>query len=135
MAAAAALAVQQVIERDRLLDRVPARRYLEPRLREVLGGHPHVGDIRGRGFFRGVELVEDRATKRPFDPALKLNARSRRTRWSAACSTRWAAPSMARRATTSCSPPFISIEADLDEIVERLAEAIDTGTAALRRAA
>src|SRR5690606_18672223 len=36
---------------------------------------PFVGDIRGRGLFIGVELVENRQSKKPFDPALKLHAR------------------------------------------------------------
>ena len=111
--------------------------YFERRLREALGSHPHVGDIRGRGFFRGVELVQDRASKRPFDPALKLHAKIK-------------AQAMERGLMVYpmggtidgvngdhvlLAPPFIATEADLDEIVGRLAGAIETGTAALRRAA
>ncbi|MFT4271102.1 MAG: aspartate aminotransferase family protein [Pantoea sp.] len=74
-AAAAALAVQQVIERDNLLAQVQQQgAYLQQALREVLGELPHVGDTRGRGLFAGVELVQDKASKTPFDPALKLHA-------------------------------------------------------------
>ena len=70
MAAAAALAVQDVIRRDRLLANViemGAR--LERGLKERFAQHPFVGDIRGRGLFWALELVSDRASKRPFDPA------------------------------------------------------------------
>lgn len=74
-AASAALAVQQVIERDNLLDAVKQQgAYLQNALREVLGILPHVGDTRGRGLFAGVELVRDIESKTPFDPALKLHA-------------------------------------------------------------
>lgn len=74
-AAAAALAVQQVIERDNLLEAVKTQgARLHQQLRQVLGELPHVGDTRGRGLFAGVELVEDKASKRPFDPAFKLHA-------------------------------------------------------------
>ncbi|WP_036624769.1 aspartate aminotransferase family protein [Pantoea sp. AS-PWVM4] len=74
-AAAAALAVQQVIERDNLLAQVQQQgAYLQQALREVLSELPHVGDTRGRGLFAGVELVQDKASKTPFDPALKLHA-------------------------------------------------------------
>jgi hypothetical protein len=74
-AASAALAVQQVIERDNLLDAVKQQgAYLQKALREVLGALPHVGDTRGRGLFAGVELVRDIESKTPFDPALKLHA-------------------------------------------------------------
>jgi len=75
-AAAAALAVQQVIQRDGLLASVRERgAQLKRALAERLGAHPHVGDIRGRGLLVGVELVEERGAKRPFDPRHKLNAR------------------------------------------------------------
>ena len=136
--AAAALAVQKVIKRDGLLAAVRERApHFERRLREALGGHPHVGDIRGRGFFRGVELVEDRASKKPFDPALKVNARIK----AAALERGLMVYPMGGTIDgvngdhVLLAPPFIATEADLDEIVGRLAGAIETGTAALRRAA
>jgi hypothetical protein len=76
VACAAALAVQRVIHRDGLLARVRAEgEVFGGLLREALGAQAYVGDIRGRGFFWGVELVADRAAKTPFDPALKLHAR------------------------------------------------------------
>ncbi len=75
-ACAAGLAVQQAIEDEGLLERVVTMGdRLEASLTERFGNHRHVGEIRGRGLFRGLELVEDRATKTPFDPALAVNAR------------------------------------------------------------
>jgi adenosylmethionine-8-amino-7-oxononanoate aminotransferase len=87
VAAAAALAVQQVIERNHLLARVRDRgAYLRRLLVERLGGHENVGDIGGRGLFMGVELVSDRATKAPFDPTLALHAQGQGAgRWPMAC--------------------------------------------------
>ncbi len=136
--AAAALAVQKVIQRDQLLPRVRAAgEHLARRLREALGNHPHVGDIRGRGLFMGIELVEDRGSKRTFDPALKLHAKIK-------------AEAMQRGLMTYpmggtidgvhgdhvlLAPPFIATDAELDEIVQRLAAAIESGTASLQRAA
>lgn len=76
VACAAALAVQDAVKSRNLLANVRARGdQLITGLRERLGQNPHVGDIRGRGLFIGVELVADRATKAPFDPAAKLNQR------------------------------------------------------------
>jgi len=72
-ACAAALAVQKVIEEEGLLANCRERgAELKKRLQERLGQHPHVGDIRGRGLFIGIELVADRTTKAPFKRALKL---------------------------------------------------------------
>lgn len=74
-AAAAALAVQQVIVRDNLLEQVRQQGdYLHQALHDRLSELPHVGDTRGRGLFAGVELVQDKVSKKPFDPALKLHA-------------------------------------------------------------
>ncbi len=76
---AAALAVQHTIRDDDLLENVRLRGAgLRQELEERFADHPHVGDVRGRGLFIGVELVLDRATKQPFDPAAKLHAAIKR---------------------------------------------------------
>ncbi|MCZ4263465.1 aminotransferase class III-fold pyridoxal phosphate-dependent enzyme, partial [Limimaricola sp. G21655-S1] len=70
VATAAGLAVvQQMLTRDLVERAAEMGAQLHAALIESFGQHPHVGDIRGRGVFRGVELVEDRETKTPFDPA------------------------------------------------------------------
>lgn len=74
--AAAALAVQKAVEREGLLGNVRVQgRLLERLLRERLGVHPNVGDIRGKGLFWGVEFVRDKATKEPFEPGLGVAER------------------------------------------------------------
>jgi adenosylmethionine-8-amino-7-oxononanoate aminotransferase len=138
VAAAAALAVQRVIKRDNLLAAVRTRGvHFERRLREALGAHPHVGDIRGRGFFRGIELVRDRETKETFDPALRLHAKIKAGAMERGLMVYPMGGTIdgVRGDHVLLAPPFIATEADLDEIVGRLAEAIETGTAAIRRAA
>ncbi|MQX38226.1 aspartate aminotransferase family protein [Roseospira navarrensis] len=78
-ACAGALAVQRRIEDGGLLDNVRTQgAALREALAAAFGAHPHVGDIRGRGLMLGLELVADRDSKAPFDPALKLNARVKR---------------------------------------------------------
>lgn len=69
--AAAALEVQRIIREDKLMNNVIKQgAYLEKRLKAVLGDHPNVGDIRGRGLFWGLEFVKDKMTKEPFDSKL-----------------------------------------------------------------
>lgn len=73
MATTAAVAVLDVMRDENLLDNVNAMgRCLRDALLKELGDHPHVGDIRGRGLFQGMELVADRTTKAPFDPKMKI---------------------------------------------------------------
>jgi adenosylmethionine-8-amino-7-oxononanoate aminotransferase len=75
-ACAAALAVQEAIRDENLLDNVKrAGGWLAEGLKLTFGAHPHVGDIRGRGLFWALEFVADRATKAPFDPDAKIAAR------------------------------------------------------------
>ena len=138
VAAAAALAVQRVLKRDRLVEAVRENGpYFARRLCEALGGHRHVGDIRGRGYFWGIELVEDRATKQPFDPALKLNARIKADamRRGLLCYPMGGTIDGQRGDHVLLAPPFIARRADLDTIVERIAATIEQETAALERAA
>lgn len=128
LACATALAVQKVIERDDLLANVRKQgARLEQRLRERFGNHHHVGDIRGRGHFWGVEIVADRASKTPFDPALKLNARIKE----AAMERGLMVYPMGGTADGTAgdhvllAPPFIVDAATVDAIVERLGDAVD----------
>ena len=128
VACAAALAVQQVIERGGLLARVRARgTALEARLRARFDDHPHAGDIRGRGLFWGVELVRDRATKAPFDPKLRLHAHVKRHAMARGLMTYPMGGTIDGRHGDHIllAPPFIVEEAQLDFIVERLAASID----------
>jgi len=73
-ACAAALAVQRAVQDRGLLENVRIQgAAFQQALTERLGNQAYLGDIRGRGLFWGVELVADRMTKEPFDPALKLH--------------------------------------------------------------
>ena len=75
-ACASALKVQQIIAEENLLGRVQTKgAWLGVELQKQIGAHKHVGDIRGRGFFWGIELVEDREAKRPFSAELEMHAR------------------------------------------------------------
>ena len=138
VAAAAALAVQRIVKRDKLVEAVREKSgYFARRLCETLGSHPHVGDIRGRGFFWGVELVANRETKEPFDPALKLHAKLKAAALERGLMTYPMGGTIdgQRGDHILLAPPFIATLADLDEIVARLSDAIETGTASLKRAA
>ncbi|WP_439686490.1 aspartate aminotransferase family protein [Cupriavidus oxalaticus] len=126
-ACAAALAVQRTIAEDRLLANVLARgEQLRARLREALGEHPNLGDVRGRGLFVGVEFVADRDSKATLDPALKTHARLK----SAAMQNGLLVYPMGgtvdgvRGDHVLFAPPFICTGQDIDNIVERFAAAV-----------
>jgi adenosylmethionine-8-amino-7-oxononanoate aminotransferase len=128
MAAAAALAVQDVIRRDRLLANVAEMgSRLERRLKERFAQHPFVGDIRGRGLFRALELVGDRASRRPFDPALKLHARVKREAMALGLMVypMGGAVDGVEGDHVLLAPPFIVEPSQVDTIVERLGQALE----------
>lgn len=128
LACATGLAVQQVIRRDGLLDNVKARgAALERRLAERFGNHHHVGDIRGRGLFQGIELVADRSTKAPFDPSRKLHARIKAEAMKRGLMVYPMGGTVDGRSGDHVllAPPFIVDDATVDAIVERLGDAVD----------
>ena len=136
MACAAALAVQQVIRRDGLVAKVRDDGIaFGAMLQAVLGAHPHVGDIRGRGFFWGLELVADRASKAPFDPVLKLNAAVKKDAMARGllCYPFGGTVDGRQGDHVLLAPPFIATRQDLQTIAERLAESIDAVTRAAVR--
>lgn len=74
-ACAAALAVQKTIESEELLDNVVTQgKALKDALQQAFGQHENIGDIRGRGLFIGLEIVEDRASKRPLPVDRRIHA-------------------------------------------------------------
>ena len=132
MAAAAALAVQDVIQRDNLIANVVAMGSLfQRRLAERFANDPFVGDIRGRGLFRALELVEDRASKRPFDPALKVHARIKSEAMARGLMVYPMGGTIdgAEGDHVLLAPPFIVNAAQIEAIVERLGEAVDAALA------
>jgi adenosylmethionine-8-amino-7-oxononanoate aminotransferase len=133
LACAAALAVQKVIRRDDLVANVRRQgAHLSRRLQDRFGNHPFVGDVRGRGLFQGVEIVADRGTKEPFAPQRKLNARIK----SEAMARGLMVYPMGGTADGAhgdhvlLAPPFIVDGDAINQIVERLGDAIDAATAA-----
>ena len=132
VACAAALAVQQVIERDGLLQKVQRdARVLQALLAEKFSNHTHVGDIRGRGFFWGIELVQDRASKAPFDPARRLHAKVKAAAFARGLLVYPMGGTVDGRYGDHIllAPPFIASQDELAQIVSRLAEALDAALA------
>jgi hypothetical protein len=129
IACAAALAVQRTIRAENLLENVRRQgRRLKRGLEERLGNHRHVGDVRGRGLFLGIEMVADRASKRPFDPALKLHARLRDAGVAEGiiCYPIGGTVDGRRGDHIVLAPPYTVSDAEVDEIVERMGCTIDT---------
>ncbi len=131
VACAAALAVQKVIARDGLVDKVASDGvWFGTALRAAFGAHLHVGDIRGRGFFWGLEFVADRASKAPFRVERQLHSQLKRA-------------AMARGLMVYpmggtvdgvsgdhvlLAPTFIASREELTTIIERLSAAVDEVT-------
>jgi adenosylmethionine-8-amino-7-oxononanoate aminotransferase len=128
MACAAALAVQEAIAEEGLLDNVRRRgERLEHGLTERLGNHRHVGDIRGRGLFWAVELVADRASRAPFDPKLRVNERVKQAayRLGLGCYPMGGTIDGRNGDHVILAPPYNVTEAELDAIVARFGDAVE----------
>jgi len=133
-ACAAGLAVQHIIERDRLLDRVRSTgRAFQETLRQALSGFEEVGDVRGRGYFIGVELVRDRLSKAPFpaERALSFEVGARAFADGLICYPCSGNVDGTAGDTLILAPPYNATDAELEEIAVKFVRAVD---AALTRA-
>ncbi len=125
IACAAALAVQREIRA--LLPQVRTRgEQFQRLLQDRLGEHPNVGDIRGRGLFRGIEFVADRATKAPLSPALKTHAKlkSQAMQLGLLCYPMGGTVDGEQGDHVLLAPPFICTIAQLEELADKLTQAV-----------
>lgn len=129
VAAAAGLAVlSELVERD-LPAQVRARgACLQSLLQARFGQHPHVGDIRGRGLFWGLEFVADRDGKTPFAPERGVAGKLKRAALAEGLICYPMAGTRDGRLGdhVMLAPPFIATEAELDDAVGRLGRALDS---------
>ncbi|MCC5989089.1 MAG: aspartate aminotransferase family protein [Pararhodobacter sp.] len=133
MAAAAAGAVLRVIDERDLLAQVRVRgEELNAALHDALSQHPHIGDIRGRGLFRGLELVADRESKEPFDPARKLHAKIKAAAMDEGliCYPMGGTIDGVRGDHVLLAPPYILSPDQVGELTGKLARALERALAA-----
>jgi 4-aminobutyrate---pyruvate transaminase len=119
LAAAIGLKALEIYERDDIVGKV---RVLVPRFQrrlKALQEHPLVGEARGMGLMGGVELVADKATKRPFPPKLFVGTRASALVQDEGLITRTIGD------TLGVCPPLIITEAEIDEMFDRFERGLD----------
>ena len=132
IATAGALAVQQVIEEDNLLSNVRMRgEQLREGLQTRLGQNPHVGDIRGRGLFWTTELVEDSATKKPFEATLGLAPKIQKIALDLGlmCYPSQGCADGTRGDHVLLAPAYTSTREEIEAICDLITQAIETALA------
>ncbi len=131
-ATAAGLAVVNALLDRGLVDRCAEMgEKLDAALIDEFGQDPHVGDIRGRGLFRGIELVADRETKAPLDPSRGVAARVKKAAFEAGliCYPMSGTIDGRQGDHVLLAPPFIISDSEIGELVSRLRTAVDAGLA------
>jgi hypothetical protein len=124
---AAGVAVQKIVAREKLVERVAT---LGPKLVSMLGealaGVDAVGDIRGRGFFQAIELVQDRKTKQPFAAEHKLFMKIRAQAFANGliCYPVGGNADGVNGDVVILAPPYNVTDAELEEIVDKTAVSI-----------
>ncbi len=127
VACAAGVAVLKKLTGGLVKDVTAKGDYLQHHLKARFGQNPHVGDIRGRGLFVGLEFVEDRETKACLDPALKFNTKLKAAAFDKGliCYPMGGTIDGRQGDHVLLAPPFISQNTHLDELVDKLELAID----------
>lgn len=127
-AAAAKSVVGAILGRD-LLPQVRLQgAKLMHALENEFGQHPHIGDIRGRGLFRGMELVEDRESRAPFDPAHTVHSRIKSEAMNQGLMVYPGGGTVDGHAGDHIliAPPFRISDAQIGELVVKLSRAVRT---------
>lgn len=127
VATAAALAVVKALIGRGLIDRSKQMgEKLQRALLAEFGQHTNVGDIRGRGLFRGIEIVEDRETKAPFDPSFGIAGKIKTAAFEAGliCYPMSGTRDGRLGDHVLLAPPFILSDEQIGEIVQKLAIAV-----------
>ncbi|MFD0915213.1 aspartate aminotransferase family protein [Pseudahrensia aquimaris] len=127
-ACAASLAVVQKLNREKLVERCAVMGdKLQDALQSAFGQHAFVGDIRGRGLFRGIEFVADRESKQPFDPKIGIAKKMKAIAFEAGliCYPMSGTIDGVRGDHILLAPPFIIEDAHIDEIVGKLSSTFD----------
>jgi len=130
-ACAASLAVINAIEERDLLANVRDRgAELRAALEDRFGQHPHIGDIRGRGLFIGLEIVRDRESKEPFDGGAALAGAIKANAMAAGLMIYPMGGTIdgSRGTHILLAPPYILKSGHIGIIVDRLSAAIDAST-------
>jgi adenosylmethionine-8-amino-7-oxononanoate aminotransferase len=128
VAAAAGHAVLSAILGRGLLPRVQeVGTHLRSALSDRFGQHPHVGDIRGRGLFLGLELVADRDSKAPFAPEDRIAARLKAAAFDEGLICYPMAGTIDGRQGDHVllAPPFILSQDQIGELTDKLSRAMD----------
>ena len=128
VATAAALAVVTELTKKELPTRAALMgKKLQTALSEAFGQHPNVGDIRGRGLFRGLELVMERGSKQPFDPSLGIAGKIKKAAFAEnlICYPMSGTRDGRNGDHVLLAPPFIIEDAQIDELIAKLTKAID----------
>lgn len=125
--AAGAAVLDEVDERDLLANVRTQGAALQEALEARLGQHPHVGDIRGRGLFRGVEIVADRETKATFDPKLGIAAKLKKRAFADGLMVYPMAGTIDGQHGDHVliAPPFIIDESHIGELTDKLSASLD----------
>ncbi len=130
VSAAAAMANLDIVEGEDLVGN--AKRtgaYLQSRMRDSLGGHALVGDIRGQGLMMGVELVADKPSKRGFDLAHKVPQRMMKLALAEGLICR----GLPGGNTIAFSPPLVIEEDEVDVLVDRFGKTLDRAVDEFRK--
>ncbi len=128
VATAAALAVVTELTEKDLPKRVAVMgEKLQSALNTAFGQHPNVGDIRGRGLFRGIELVADRESKRPFDPSQGIAGKIKKAAFAEGliCYPMSGTRDGKHGDHILLAPPFIIEDAQIDELITKLGRALE----------